>query len=192
MTNNYSSSSQLSRFFSVHCWLDSLKKYWFFFEDLALKPKLSLLLIEFLNHLDVSVMTRWRWQNLVSNCSGSQIMLLDQSVQRSEGSSLFFNQSDKIPKILDNRQTTRKVKFTLRIVIQTKKWSIIIIFTNFQAADFDWKSKTTYCLVWASRLRCLPRCPFPLVSPTKWEEGLLDHRLYRCLQSLSAKFAFSL
>ena len=31
VTNNNSSSSQLSTFFSVHCWLDSLTKYWFFF-----------------------------------------------------------------------------------------------------------------------------------------------------------------
>ena len=35
VTNNNSFSSQLSRFFSVHCWLDSLTKYWFFsFYDL--------------------------------------------------------------------------------------------------------------------------------------------------------------
>ena len=41
--NNNSSSSQLSRFFSVHCWLDSLKKVLIFLSlDLALKPKLAL------------------------------------------------------------------------------------------------------------------------------------------------------
>ena len=42
VTNNNSSSSQLSRFFSVYCWLDSLKKSIdFFFKVLALKPKLA-------------------------------------------------------------------------------------------------------------------------------------------------------
>ena len=30
VTNNNSSSSQLPRFLCLHCWLDSLKKYWFF------------------------------------------------------------------------------------------------------------------------------------------------------------------
>ena len=125
----------------------------------------------------------------VSNCSGSQMCCLTNRCSAPKDLLCFSTSQTKF-QILDNRQTTRKVKFTLRIVIQTKKWSIIILQTFKQLISIG-NQRQQYCLVWASRLRCLPRCPFPLVSPTKWEEGLLDHRLYRCLQSLSAKFAGS-